>query len=456
MSAPNLVEVSRMRALATTIHDAAAQMEKVLLEHHQPLPSFDEDSPVALPEAALAFQSAAIGATAELHDLLLDPLDLLYQKSSHYHFTSLQFIARFHVASMIPAGGKTSYAEIAQKTGLQESMVRRLLRHAMTMRIFHEPEPGMVAHTQASKLLVTPEKNAWFWFHPEVGWPASVQVCNKRAEWEDQVLLFEYISSTNTDYLLLVVVVQYLEATQKWPESQEANETGFSLAGHSGKSIYDVFSADPEHALRFSLAMDTFGELPQYQMSKVVEGYDWASLGRAKIVDVGGSAGQMCVAMARSFPALNFVVQDMASLVAKGQANLPPELEGRVQFMAHDFFGEQTVRAEAYLLRTVFHNWSDKYCLQILRALAPALQHGARILINDVCLPKPGSIPAHMELDMRNLDLLMGTIFNAQERDLNEWVQLLAKADPRFVFQRLVQLKGSALAIIEVLWVDNA
>lgn len=40
-------------------------------------------------------------------------------------------------------------------------MVSRIVRHAMTMRIFREPEPGVVAHTKASRLLARPDIRDW-------------------------------------------------------------------------------------------------------------------------------------------------------------------------------------------------------------------------------------------------------------------------------------------------------
>jgi hypothetical protein len=59
--------------------------------------------------------------------------------------------------------------------------------------------------------------------------------------------------------------------------------------------------------------------------------------------------------------------------------------------MAHDFFEPQTVVADIYLLRWILHNWSDKHCVRILRALTPALKPGARIVINEDVRPSFGS-----------------------------------------------------------------
>lgn len=154
--------------------------------------------------------------------------------------------------------------------------------------------------------------------------------------------------------------------------------------------------------MKFARGMKVFGDLPKYNISNIVDGYDWASLGRARVVDVGGSQGKLAVALAARFPALELVVQDMEKVVGGvHEAAVPPELRSRVRFMAHDFFTPQAVHAGVYLLRTILHNWGDKYCIRILRALIPALKPGARVLVNDMCLPEPGSIPANRESDLR-------------------------------------------------------
>lgn len=40
-------------------------------------------------------------------------------------------------------------------------MTGRIIRHAITMHIFYEPKPGMVAHTRASKMLANPDMRDW-------------------------------------------------------------------------------------------------------------------------------------------------------------------------------------------------------------------------------------------------------------------------------------------------------
>lgn len=89
---------------------------------------------------------------------------------------SIDAICRFHIADIVPPGGQVSFSEIAEKTNLDEPLVRRLVRHAMSMHILREPSPGMVAHTKISKYFTLPYVNDWLSFGAREGWPAATRV----------------------------------------------------------------------------------------------------------------------------------------------------------------------------------------------------------------------------------------------------------------------------------------
>ena len=106
--------------------------------------------------------------------------------------------------------------------------------------------------------------------------------------------------------------------------------------------------------------------------------------------------------LAEAFPLLDFVIQDFQFSIAAGSEQVPPELVERVEFMPHDFLTEQPVKgADVYFFRWVFHNWSDKYCIQMLRNLIPAMKAGSRVLINDRVIPEPGHLSAWPEERIR-------------------------------------------------------
>ncbi|KAK4172414.1 6-hydroxytryprostatin B O-methyltransferase [Triangularia setosa] len=424
---------TRIIHLAQAISESVAKINEVLSIQGLPTPSFDEDFPAnILPTEALDARDAVLDATAELHDLLLGPLHLVKMHAGSNNSVCMQAIARYGIANIVPPGGQSSFKEIGKQSGLGEQMVRRLLRHAMTMRIFCEPEPGVVAHTQASRMLASPQMRAWMTIGTGEMWPAATKL---------------------------------LDALEKWPGSQEPNETAFSLSQNTTQSIYEVVGSSPERGARFAQAMEIWATRPDYAPSHVVEGYVWESIpssnpgGRIHLVDVGGAQGHVACALAKRYPSLEIVVQDMDKVIEGAELALPEDLarQKRIRFMAHDLFAPQTVAADAFFFRWILHNWADKYCVAILRAHVPALRPGARLIIMDTCMPEPGedslgTVPVWVERDLRAEDLNMATIFNARERTLGEWKALFAQADAGFKLEGVTKPKGSALTIMEVVW----
>ena len=137
--------------------------------------------------------------------------------------------------------------------------------------------------------------------------------------------------------------------------------------------------------------------------SFLVKGYQWSSIGhgRGTVVDVGGSRGSQCVAIAQNFPGLQFVVQDLPDSIEGAANDLPTDVCSRIKFMEHDFFTEQPVSADVYLFRIIFHNWSDANVIKILKSTIPAMQPGARIVLNDYLIPEPGTLPPTKEREVR-------------------------------------------------------
>ena len=137
---------------------------------------------------------------------------------------------------------------------------------------------------------------------------------------------------------------------------------------------------------------------PGLEHHHILNGYDWASLREGTVVDVGGSHGSLSIAIAQKFPLLRCIVQDRPEVVRMGQDSLPSDIQGRVDFMAHDFFREQPIKdADVYVLRWILHDWSDKYAALILKQLIPALKPGAKILVLEQVMPGPGELSKYQE-----------------------------------------------------------
>lgn len=72
----------RIIQLARTISKSVAKIDAALAAKGLPSPSFHEDAPVGyLPPEISGAQDEVLDATAELHDLLLEPLHLIKKHS---------------------------------------------------------------------------------------------------------------------------------------------------------------------------------------------------------------------------------------------------------------------------------------------------------------------------------------------------------------------------------------
>ncbi|KAI1358363.1 O-methyltransferase-domain-containing protein [Xylaria arbuscula] len=410
----SLESATRIGRLSSTISNSVAKLDKVLQSHGLQTPSFDEDASTnpSLPEEAVALQNVILDATSELHDLVSSPMGLLLNKTSQNNMVPFQFISHLGIAEMVPLGGQISFQEIAAKTGLNEQIIGRILRFAITMRVFREPEPGMLAHSNVSKAITDSSLNDWLKAASRDLWPAATKT---------------------------------FDAVMKWPNSQEINETAFTLAHNTDKSVYDFFQANPDRALTFVGSLKALTSSPDYDVRHVIDNYDWQSLGHVQVVDVG-------IQLAKNFSQLKVLVQDKEEVIRGAENDVPEEVKDRVSFAVHDIFCPQTVEADVYYLRWILHNWPDKYCVIILRALVPALKHNARIIIQEACLPEPGTVPVWKESRLRAADLSMTALFNARDRTAKDWKALFAEADSRFVLESVIQPTGSALAMMDLRW----
>lgn len=74
---------------------------------------------------------------------------------------------------------------------------------------------------------------------------------------------------------------------------------------------------------------------------------------------------------------------------------LDPAVKDRITFQDYNLNDTQpVVGADVYFFRTIFHNWPKSHCVRFLKNLVPALKPGAKILTNEIVLPKPGVLSA--------------------------------------------------------------
>ncbi|CAG8975447.1 hypothetical protein HYALB_00004761 [Hymenoscyphus albidus] len=417
--------------LAKTITEETEKLERYMKESGSAAPSFDVDVPLAfpnLPEEIKKARENVVRATKELGDLVTGPKESIRwmawnvssidQAMGFVTFTDLPSTKAF------PIHETATYAEIAEKVGLDEVNVRRFMRHAMTNRIFREVNPDVVAHTAASRVLAEDDAMGdWVGFTTDDIFPAASKV---------------------------------ISALTEHPSASEPTQAGFQAANGTTniEPMFVTFGKDPLRAKRMGGAMTSLTGGEGYEISYLLKNYNWASLNEhhATIVDLGGSHGFVCRALAEHYPNLKFIVQDLQKTIDSAP-KLKEPLASRIKYQSHDFFTTQPVKdADVYFFRWIFHNHSDKYAAKILKSLIPAMKKGAKVLINDHCLRDGfGKETFWDEKIIRTMDLVMLTLLNATERSEGQYEKLFESVEG-FRFGGVRRVEGCRMSVVEAVW----
>jgi len=193
-------------------------------------------------------------------------------------------------------------------------------------------------------------------------------------------------------------------------------------------------------ARRFAVGMKGGGDM--FPASIFTEGVGGDKLpADALVVDVGGSIGSVTLKIAKVFPHLKYIVQDLQKEITEGEkfwASGAPDLisSGRVQLQVHNFFEPQPVKdAAVYFMRVVIHDWPDAPAKEIMANTRKAAGPNSKLVLFDLVMPyacaTPGSPPAPFPLlpnlgvagagFVTALDIEMMTVFNGKERTVDEF-----------------------------------
>jgi len=201
--------------------------------------------------------------------------------------------------------------------------------------------------------------------------------------------------------------------------------------------FYDYLDAHPAAAEQFNRAMNAY---TAHEVTAIAEACDLAEA--ATVVDIGGGHGALVAALLQRHPRLRGIVFERADVVDGARRALADAgLAARSVCVAGDFFEHVPASADAYLLKSVLHNWSDDDALRILRACQRALHPSARLLIAERVIA-PGAAGAEAAL----FDINMMVTVGGQERSEAEYAALLAAAGLRL--QRTTAT-ASPLSVIE-------
>lgn len=171
-----------------------------------------------------------------------------------------------------------------------------------------------------------------------------------------------------------------------------------------------------------------------------MEGFD-SSHSDVLMCDVGGGKGHDMMGFASNYPSLpgKIVLQDQATVIANIEMENPP-----FEAQAHDFFTAQTLKARAYSMHSILHDWSDEESVKILENLKPALTPGySRVLLFEIVVSEESPSFASTTMDMQMLAHV-----SVGERSEKDWRQLVDRAGYDVV--NIYRYPGVAESVIEL------
>jgi hypothetical protein len=147
--------------------------------------------------------------------------------------------------------------------------------------------------------------------------------------------------------------------------------------------------------------------------------YDLSSIGT--LADIGGGHGDVIVGFLKGKPARRGVIFDIPNVAKQVEKRLESAgLASHCEVVAGDFFREIPVKADAFFLRHILHDWNDEECRTILRNIAAQCKSGDRVLIAECVIKEPNQPDTGKLFDMMMMLFLTG-----KERTEIEYQDLL-------------------------------
>ena len=163
---------------------------------------------------------------------------------------------------------------------------------------------------------------------------------------------------------------------------------------------------------------DTMATLTAGIAQAVATTYDFGNL--HTVVDLGGGRGVLLEAVLTEHEHLEGTVFDLAQAVP--EAPKDAALRERWSAVTGSFFDEVPA-ADAYLLKSILHDWHDDRCVEILRTCAAVLNPGGVVLVIETVLDQPGH-----ELSAAFSDLNMLVLPGGRERTEQQYTDLFTAA----------------------------
>lgn len=293
---------------------------------------------------------------------------------------TLYVAAKLNIADQLADGPLTS-AEVARKVGADPDATFRLMRALAAKSVLKQRRDGRFALSALGQAL--------------------------RSD----------VHGSMRDFILMIGCPEHW---QLWGSLLHSVRTGQPATDMlRGMPFFSYLDTNPEYAEVFNKAMTGFSEL---STDAVVAAYDFKPF--RIIVDVGGGHGRLLGAILGSTRMTHGILYDLPSVVdGAGPTLTAAGVSDRCTTVGGSFLNSVPEGGDAYVLKSVIHDWGDDDSVRILRNVRDAISANGKLLLVEMVLPEQVSPHFGMMLDLEMLINVGG-----RERTRADFTHVLAKA----------------------------
>jgi hypothetical protein len=277
------------------------------------------------------------------------------------------------------ADGPRSSAELAEPTEADGPALHRLLRALAAVGVFHEDADGRFSLTPLSERL--------------------------RSD----------VAGSVRGWALLIGRPYFWRSWGNLEHSIRTGENAFRALHDT--DVWDWRSREPEESEIFDDAMKAMTGAAN---AAILDEYDFGRF--STVVDVGGGNGTLLAAVLARHPEARGILFDQPHVVDKAGVVLAPVAE-RAEVVAGDFFESVPAGGDAYLLKSIVHDWEDGEAATILTRCRAAMGPDARVLVIERIVGPP-----NQGAEAKFSDLNMLVMPGGRERTEAEFAALFERA----------------------------
>lgn len=298
---------------------------------------------------------------------------------------AIHVAATLGIADLLAEGPRTS-DDLAALSGAHAPSLYRLMRALSAVGLFHEDDGRRFTLAPLGEGLLTTSPESLR------GWASVV---GEPSHWE------------------------------AWGDLLHSVRTGENAFHHvHGTDPWTFRARYPELSITFDQAMT---DLSRQVITAIIASYDFGRF--ATIVDVGGGTGALLAAILVEHPQIRGVLFDQPHVVTGAPQLLAAMgVTDRCEIVGGSFFSAVPAGGDAYIFKSILHDWEDDQCVGILRVCRRTMADSASVLVVERDLG-----PANEQPEAKLSDLMMMVGPGGRERTVEEYAALFVMAGFRFV-----------------------